>query len=203
MMCFYNRKGAKKKSDKVCEAWSRMQTMIKEMNTWELVTSIPDKTLISCKWVFIMKHKVEGSIEISKLRLVAKGFAQTYGVDYQKILSQLLKWTLRMLSRASSLDWYFQRFDVKNVFFHRNLIEEAYMVIPIGFDTEQTQRKVCGQKKFLEGLKQSPRAWFHRSAMWWSPLIPTKQCWSYLFIKHQKDRNDMKWQRWDDLIEEC
>nr|XP_009760577.1 PREDICTED: uncharacterized protein LOC104212904 isoform X3 [Nicotiana sylvestris] len=66
------------------------QAMIEEMNalsknkTWELVTSPPDKKFVCCKWVFTVKHKADGSIERFKAKLVAKGFTQTYGVDYQE-----------------------------------------------------------------------------------------------------------------------
>ncbi|XP_075075974.1 uncharacterized protein LOC142162860 [Nicotiana tabacum] len=66
------------------------QAMIEEMKalsknkTWELVTSPPDKKFVCCKWVFTVKHKADGSIERFKAKLVAKGFTQTYGVDYQE-----------------------------------------------------------------------------------------------------------------------
>ncbi|XP_021610574.1 uncharacterized mitochondrial protein AtMg00820-like [Manihot esculenta] len=65
--------------------------MIEEMKvltkneTKELVTLPPGKKLIGCKWVFIVKHKADGTIKRSKTGLVAKGFIQTYGVDYQEI----------------------------------------------------------------------------------------------------------------------
>lgn len=55
---------------------------------------------------------------------------------------------------------------MKNVFFHGDLKEEACMEIPLEFDTEQSQRKACGQKKVVHGLKHFPRALFDRSAMW-------------------------------------
>jgi Reverse transcriptase (RNA-dependent DNA polymerase) len=51
---------------------------------------------------------------------------------------------------------------VKNAFLHGDLLEEMYMEIPPGFDTNQTMDKVCRFKKSLYGLKQSPRAWFDR-----------------------------------------
>jgi Reverse transcriptase (RNA-dependent DNA polymerase) len=52
---------------------------------------------------------------------------------------------------------------VKNVFLYGDLLEEVYIEIPPGFDTNQTiMGKVCRLKKSLYGLKQSPRAWFDR-----------------------------------------
>jgi Reverse transcriptase (RNA-dependent DNA polymerase) len=52
--------------------------------------------------------------------------------------------------------------DVKNTFLHEDLLEEVYMEILSGFDTNQTASKVFRLKKLLYGLKQSLRAWFDR-----------------------------------------
>ena len=50
--------------------------------TWEFVDLPSGKKLVSCKWVFAVKFKGDGSLERYKARLVAKGYTQTYGVDY-------------------------------------------------------------------------------------------------------------------------
>nr|XP_033514797.1 uncharacterized mitochondrial protein AtMg00820-like [Nicotiana tomentosiformis]XP_033514798.1 uncharacterized mitochondrial protein AtMg00820-like [Nicotiana tomentosiformis] len=99
--------------------------MIEEMKalskneTWELVTSPSDKKLVGCKWVFIMKHKTDGSIERFKARLMAKGFTQTYKV-YQETFAPVAKMNnIRiLLSCTTNLDWDLQQFDVKNAFLH-------------------------------------------------------------------------------------
>ena len=50
----------------------------------DIVELPKDKKIVGCKWVFMVKCKVEGSVERYKARLVAKGFTQTYGIDYQE-----------------------------------------------------------------------------------------------------------------------
>jgi hypothetical protein len=50
--------------------------------TWHLVPPQPDKNLIDCKWVYKLKRKVDGSIDRYKARLVANGFKQHIGIDY-------------------------------------------------------------------------------------------------------------------------
>lgn len=95
---------------------------------------------------------------------MAKGFTQIYEVDYQEMFSPVAKMnTIRtLLSCAANLDWDLQQFNVKNAFLYGNLKEEVYMKIPLRFADKQTEEKICGLKKVLYGLKQSPRVWFDR-----------------------------------------
>lgn len=55
--------------------------------------------MVGCKWGFIVKHKLDGTIKRVKAWLVAKRIAQTYGVDYQKTFAPLTKMNyIRVLS---------------------------------------------------------------------------------------------------------
>jgi hypothetical protein len=51
---------------------------------WELVVLLKDKKAIGCKWVYKIKHNGDGSMNRYKARLVTKGYAQTYGIDYDE-----------------------------------------------------------------------------------------------------------------------
>jgi hypothetical protein len=119
---------------------------------------------VSCKWIYTVKQNPEGKVERYKARLVARGFSQTYGIDYDETFAPVAKMnTVRILvSCAANFGWKLHQLDVKNAFLHGDLQEEVYMEIPPGFGTSQTKGKVCRLKKSLYGLKQSPRAWFDR-----------------------------------------
>ena len=56
---------------------------LEKNRTWECVSIPKGKKVVGCKWVFTVKHNLDGSIERLKAHLVAKGFIQSYGIDYQ------------------------------------------------------------------------------------------------------------------------
>ena len=76
-------------------------------HTWTLVPFQGQNNIIDSKWVFKTKYKVDGSIEQRKTRLVAKGFQQTMGLDYDETFSPVFKpSTVRIiLSIAVHLNW--------------------------------------------------------------------------------------------------
>ena len=53
-------------------------------HTWDLVTLPPRKSMVSCKWIYKIKTRSDGSIKRYKACLVAKGFKQEYGIDYEE-----------------------------------------------------------------------------------------------------------------------
>jgi hypothetical protein len=59
--------------------------------TWHLVPPQPGLNVVDCKWVFKMKQKSDGSVDLYKARLVARGFKQQYGVDYDDTFSLVVK----------------------------------------------------------------------------------------------------------------
>ncbi|GJZ41104.1 retrovirus-related pol polyprotein from transposon TNT 1-94 [Tanacetum coccineum] len=95
-------------------------------------------------------------------RLVAKGYAQTYGIDYSETFSPVAKISsiLLFISLAATYDWALHQLDVKNAFLHFDLEEEVYIEQPLGFVAQGEYGRVCKLKKALYGLKQSPHAWF-------------------------------------------
>ena len=85
--------------------------------------------------MFIAKFNPDGSIARLKARLVDKGYAQTYEVDYFDTFSPIAKLTSIWLfiSLAATNAWDLHQFDIENVFLIGDLAEEIYMEQPTGF----------------------------------------------------------------------
>ena len=64
------------------KAVSKEIRALEKNDTWVISDLSHGKKPVGCKWIFTIKHKVDGSIERSKTRLVDKGFTQSYGIDY-------------------------------------------------------------------------------------------------------------------------
>ncbi|RVW88523.1 Retrovirus-related Pol polyprotein from transposon TNT 1-94 [Vitis vinifera] len=137
---------------------------LEKNGTWTITDLPVGKRPVGCKWIFTIKYKADGSVERFKARLVARGFTQSYGIDYQETFAPVAKLnTIRiLLSLAVNQDWCLQQLDIKNAFLNGDLEEEVYMEIPPGFEESMVKNQVCKLQKSLYGLKQSPRAWFDR-----------------------------------------
>jgi hypothetical protein len=134
---------------------------IEAAGTWNLVPLPPGRQAIDCKWVFAIKHNLDGS-ERTKARLVAKGFTQRQGIDYHETFAPVARLpSLRaLLSIACKDDLEIHQMDVRTAFLNGPLQEVIYMRQPEGFVAPDQEQLVCQLKKALYGLKQAGRAWF-------------------------------------------
>ena len=112
-----------------------MQTLYKN-ETWDPVPHSPHKKTISCRWIYKVKYNVNGSVNRYKTQLVAKGYAQTYGVDYEHTFALMAKMTIvrTLIVLAAAKGWHLHQMDVKNVFLQGEL-EEVFMTQPLGLES--------------------------------------------------------------------
>ncbi|CAL8153425.1 unnamed protein product [Prunus armeniaca] len=96
---------------------------LQKNGTWEFVDLPTEKKPIGCRWIYIVKYKVDGIIERLKARFVAKGYTQTYGIDYMEAFAPVAKINTVhvLLSLAVNLNWPLQQFEVKKCFSSRRL----------------------------------------------------------------------------------
>ena len=158
--------------------------------TWHLVPPARGRNIIDCKWVYRIKRKATREIDRYKTRLVAKGFKQRYGIDYEDTFSPVIKAaTIRLvLSVAVSRGWSLRQLDVQNAFLHGVLEEEVYMRQPLGFEDSSKPNYLCRLDKALYGLKHAPRAWYSRLSLKLQQLgfCPSKGDTSLFFFKKGK-----------------
>ena len=123
-----------------------------------------DHKPIGLKWVFKVKKDPAGNIVIYKTRLVAKGYAQIQGVDYDEVFAPVARLEIVriLLSLAAQGEWEVHHMNVKSAFLNGDLQEEVYVMQPPGFVDPKTPTKVLRLKKALYGLKQARRAWNFR-----------------------------------------
>ncbi len=135
-------------------------------------------------WVYKIKHNVHGFVNRYKARLVANGYAQTYGIDYEETYSPIAKMTsIRVIIiMVVAKGWSSHQMDVNNVFFHGDLWEEVYMEQPPSYVDQTHPNLVCRLKKVLYGLKQALRAWLYKIG-WYlitSGFQTSKQIFHYM-----------------------
>ena len=133
-------------------------------DVWELVPRPSTQSMIGTKWVFRNKRDEHGVIVRNKARLVAQGYNQEEGIDYEETFAPVARLeSIRMLlAFASHKEFILYQMDVKSAFLNGYIVEEVYVEQPPGFQDHKYPDYVFKLKKALYGLKQAPRAWYDR-----------------------------------------
>jgi hypothetical protein len=134
---------------------------IEHNQTWSLVNLPAGQRAIGLKWVFKIKKDEHGNVTKHKARLIAKGYVQHHGVDYEEVFAPVARMeSVRvLLAVAAHRSWSVHHMDVKSAFLNGELVEEVYVQQPPGFIAAGHEGKVLKLHKALYGLKQAPRAW--------------------------------------------
>jgi hypothetical protein len=130
--------------------------------TW-VETSLPkDRKAISCKWVLKRKRDANGAITKYKARLVARGFSQQPGIDFEETYAPVGRLSsLRiLLAIVATLDLECEQADVEGAYLNGNLDRPIYMHYPEGMAKSKSSHTCLLLKKTLYGLKQSGREWW-------------------------------------------
>ncbi|KAK8696669.1 hypothetical protein V6N13_001801 [Hibiscus sabdariffa] len=147
-------------SEKWLEAMRSEMDSISENQVWTLVEPPQGVKPIGCKWVFKKKTDMGGNVQTYKGRLVAKGFRQIHGVDYDETFSPvaMFKSIRILLAIAAFHDYEIWKMDVKTIFLNGKLEEDVYMTQPEGFVTPGNVGKVCKLQRSIYG-QQASRSW--------------------------------------------
>ena len=115
---------------------------------------------IGTKWVFKNKQCEDVLVVRNKARLIAQGFCQKEGIDYEETFAPVarLEAIQIFLSFAASKGFKVFQMDVKSAFLNGFIEEEIYVKQPPGFENPKFPNRVYKLQKVLYGLKQAPRA---------------------------------------------
>ncbi|GKE34301.1 retrovirus-related pol polyprotein from transposon TNT 1-94, partial [Tanacetum coccineum] len=117
---------------------------------------------ITLKWIYKVKLDELGGILKNKARLVARGYHQEEGIDFEESFAPVTRLeAIRIfLVFAAHMNMVIYRMDMKTAFLNGNLREEVYVGQPDGFVDKDNPNHVYKLKKALYGLKQAPHAWY-------------------------------------------
>ena len=142
-----NRKNAKHWKDATDSEYKSLL----QNKTWQLVG----------KWVFKVKRKQTVMSLANKARLVAQGYSQEAGLDYDDVFAPVARYSSirSVLAIANQLDLEVHQMDVKTAFLNGDIENETYMEQPEGYVDKSRPNMVCKLQKSLCGLGQSARCW--------------------------------------------
>ena len=88
---------------------------IKKNDVWDIVPKPENKSVVSSKWIYKIKHAANGSIEKYKERFVARGFSHEEGIDYKETFALVARYTSirTIMAIASMMKWDLHQMDVK------------------------------------------------------------------------------------------
>jgi hypothetical protein len=133
----------------------------KRNEVWSLVPR-PKQNVVGTKRVFCNKQDKHGVVTRNKAQLVAKGYAQAVGFDFEETFAPVARLeSIRiLLAYAAHHSFKIFQMDVKSAFLNGPIKEEVYVEQPPGFEDDRYPDHVYKLSKALYGLKQAPITWY-------------------------------------------
>ena len=105
-------------------------------DVWEVVSRPEDKSVVTLKWLYKIKHGYDGSAKKFKARFVPHGFSQKEGIEYDDIFSPVPRYTTirSIIALAATQGWSLHQMDVKISFLHGLIKDKVYVEQPLGFE---------------------------------------------------------------------
>ncbi|GJX27429.1 putative ribonuclease H-like domain-containing protein, partial [Tanacetum coccineum] len=149
------------KDESWVDAMQEELLQFKIQKVWILVDLPFGKREIRTKWVYMNKKDERGVVVRNKARLVAQGYRQEEGIDYDEVFAHVARIeAIRIfLAFASYMGFIVYQMDVKSAFLYGTINEEVYVSQPSGFVDPKFPKKVYKVEKALYGLHQAPKAW--------------------------------------------
>jgi hypothetical protein len=140
------------------KAMEEQLALMKKYDVWDEVDEPEDTNIFGSRWVFRIKRDSNGKILKYRARLVAQGFTQMYGVDFQDTFAPVARLSSirAVIALAASEDWELHQMDVKSAYLNSTIDTAVYMRLPPGYSRKG---KVALVKRGIYGLRQSGNLW--------------------------------------------
>ncbi|GJT64549.1 putative ribonuclease H-like domain-containing protein [Tanacetum coccineum] len=149
--------------DALTESMQEKLNEFERLEVWELVPRPDCVMVINFKWIYKVKLDELGGVLKNKARLVARGYRQEEGIDFEKSFALVVRLEVIhiFIAFATHMNMVIYQMDVKTVFLNDILREEVYVSQPDGFVNLENLNHVYKIKNALYGLKQAPRVWYN------------------------------------------
>ena len=160
--CSFEEAASSKDSDQWFEAMQEEINAMETKKVWRLCKRPHNYKPVKNQWVYDRKRDKQWRTTRYRARLVAKGFTQKHGIDYNEVFAPVAKYTtLRLLlALAAEQDYELLQLDVRTAFLNGDLDEDIYIEQPEGFVVNGKEEWVYKLLKAINGLKQASRAWY-------------------------------------------
>ncbi|GJZ73021.1 retrovirus-related pol polyprotein from transposon TNT 1-94 [Tanacetum coccineum] len=134
------------------------------LDVWELVKCSIGRNIIAVKWIWKNKTDAENTVIRNKSHLVAKGYGQEKGIDFEESFALVARFeAVRIfVAYAAHKNFPIYQMDVKTAFLNGPLTEEVFVRQPDGFIDPYVPNHVYRLKKAMYGLKQAPKSWYDK-----------------------------------------
>ena len=169
------------------EAMDDELALMAKYQVWDVVDEPADKNIIGCRWVFRIKRDANGKVLKYHARLVAQGFTQIYGIDFQETFAPVARLSSirTIIALAASEDWELHQMDVKSAYLNSPIDTEIYMRLPPGYGQKG---KVALVKRGLYGLQQSGNLWHKTLSVAFDDLHLTRSAVDHgVFYAHDSE----------------
>jgi integrase len=141
------------------EAMKEEIEKLQKRDTWKVVPRPKNANIVGSKWVYRLKKDANGNVTSHRARLVAQGFTQIHGIDFDDTFAPIARMTSirTVLALAARYDWEIHQVDVKSAYLYGELNEDEviYTKPPPGDIKVCSDDEVLRLLKALYGLKQS------------------------------------------------
>jgi hypothetical protein len=107
-------------------------TSIMKNDVWDIMPRPKEKSIMNSRWLYKIKHAIDGNIENFKARFVARRISQREGLDYEETFAPFARYTSirAVISLVSFMGWRIHKMDVKTTFLNGIIKEEVYIEQP-------------------------------------------------------------------------